>query len=156
MIYPNSLSRPSASGRFWLGVAEMTRELDSRFSDGIAVRVWWDPGHGRAPVTVRDAKTGQASRCRPVRERWTCSTTCTHSPPGAGSTRPGTGTRSPRTQPPEDTAGLALARGRRCVRSWAGSRRRGCGYCGRRPDRSAATPNRGSRVGFRKASIPAI
>ncbi len=38
----------------------MTRELDSRFSDGIDVRLLWDFDHGRVSVAVSDAKTGEA------------------------------------------------------------------------------------------------
>ena len=38
----------------------MTRELDSRFSDGIDVRLLWDSADGRVSVAVNDTKTGEA------------------------------------------------------------------------------------------------
>lgn len=38
----------------------MTRELDSRFSDGIDVRLLWDSDDGRVSVAVNDTKTGEA------------------------------------------------------------------------------------------------
>ena len=38
----------------------MTRELDSRFSDGIDVRLLWDSENGRVSVAVSDPKTGEA------------------------------------------------------------------------------------------------
>ena len=38
----------------------MTRELDSRFSDGIDVRLLWDSEDGRVLVAVSDTKTGDA------------------------------------------------------------------------------------------------
>jgi hypothetical protein len=37
-----------------------TRELDSRISDGIHVRLLWHSGDGRVSVAVDDVKTGQA------------------------------------------------------------------------------------------------
>jgi hypothetical protein len=36
------------------------RELDSRITDGIHVRLLWHPHDGRVSVTVNDAKTGEA------------------------------------------------------------------------------------------------
>jgi pterin-4a-carbinolamine dehydratase len=36
------------------------RELDSRISDGIHVRLMWDEHDGRVTVSVTDAKTGVA------------------------------------------------------------------------------------------------
>jgi hypothetical protein len=38
----------------------MTRELDSRISDGIHVRLLWHPEDSRVSVTVEDTKTGEA------------------------------------------------------------------------------------------------
>jgi hypothetical protein len=38
----------------------MIRELDSRISDGIYVRLLWHPDNGRVSITVDDAKTGEA------------------------------------------------------------------------------------------------
>jgi hypothetical protein len=38
----------------------MTRELDSRTSDGIHVRLLWDPIDDGVSVAVNDAKTGEA------------------------------------------------------------------------------------------------
>jgi hypothetical protein len=38
----------------------MIRELDSRISDGISVRLLWYPDNGRVSITVDDAKTGEA------------------------------------------------------------------------------------------------
>jgi hypothetical protein len=38
----------------------MTRELDSRVSDGIHVRLLWHACDGQVSVTVDDAKTGAA------------------------------------------------------------------------------------------------
>jgi hypothetical protein len=38
----------------------MIRELDSRISDGIHVRLLWYPDNGRVSITVDDAKTGEA------------------------------------------------------------------------------------------------
>jgi hypothetical protein len=37
-----------------------TRELDSRTSDGIHVRLLWHEGDGRVSVAVDDTKTGEA------------------------------------------------------------------------------------------------
>jgi hypothetical protein len=38
----------------------MIRELDSRASDGIHVRLLWHPDSGQVSITVDDAKTGEA------------------------------------------------------------------------------------------------
>ena len=38
----------------------MTRELDSRTSDGIHVRLLWHPDDARVSVAVHDTKTGDA------------------------------------------------------------------------------------------------
>jgi hypothetical protein len=43
------------------------RELDSRISDGIHVRLLWHPGDGHVSVAVHDDKTGDAFEL-PVRE----------------------------------------------------------------------------------------
>jgi hypothetical protein len=45
----------------------MTRELDSRTSDGIRVRLLWHPADGHVSVAVNDTKTGEAFEL-PVRE----------------------------------------------------------------------------------------
>jgi hypothetical protein len=37
-----------------------TRELDSRISDGIHVRLLWSPGDGQVSVAVNDSRTGDA------------------------------------------------------------------------------------------------
>lgn len=37
----------------------MIRELDSRLSDGIYVRLLWHPDNGQLSITVDDAKTGE-------------------------------------------------------------------------------------------------
>jgi hypothetical protein len=38
----------------------MTRELDSRLSDGIDVRLLWNSENGHVSVAVSDTKTGEA------------------------------------------------------------------------------------------------
>jgi hypothetical protein len=38
----------------------MIRELDSRISDGIYVRLLWHLDNGQVSITVDDAKTGEA------------------------------------------------------------------------------------------------
>jgi hypothetical protein len=43
------------------------RELDSRLSDGIQVRLLWHPRDSHVSVTVHDSKTGEAFEL-PVRE----------------------------------------------------------------------------------------
>jgi hypothetical protein len=40
--------------------SHLTRELDSRSSDGIDVRMLWNERTGRVTVAVADAKTGDA------------------------------------------------------------------------------------------------
>ena len=37
----------------------LPRELDSRSSDGIEVRLLWHPQHSRVSVSVEDTKTGE-------------------------------------------------------------------------------------------------
>jgi hypothetical protein len=44
-----------------------TRELDSRVTDGIQVRLLWHEGDGRVTVAVDDTKTGEAFEV-PVRD----------------------------------------------------------------------------------------
>jgi hypothetical protein len=46
---------------------QITRELDSRTSDGIEVRLLWHPHDARVSVAVHDTKTGEAFEL-PVRE----------------------------------------------------------------------------------------
>jgi hypothetical protein len=41
-------------------ITHLTRELDSRTSDGIEVRLLWSEHDGRVLVAVTDAKTGDA------------------------------------------------------------------------------------------------
>jgi hypothetical protein len=41
-------------------ITHLTRELDSRTSDGIEVRLLWNEHDGRVLVAVNDAKTGDA------------------------------------------------------------------------------------------------
>jgi hypothetical protein len=41
-------------------ITTVTRELDSRVSDGIHVRLLWHPHDARVSVAVHDAKTGDA------------------------------------------------------------------------------------------------
>jgi hypothetical protein len=52
--------RPSVPGPAQAGVPTMTRELDSRSSDGIDVRLLWDPQDDGVSVVVNDSKTGNA------------------------------------------------------------------------------------------------
>jgi hypothetical protein len=46
----------------------MIRELDSRISDAIYVRLVWHPDNGRVPITVDDTSTGEAFELA-IRER---------------------------------------------------------------------------------------
>jgi len=46
---------------------QSVRELDSRSSDGISVRLLWHPGQDRVSVAVTDTKTGDAFEL-PVRD----------------------------------------------------------------------------------------
>ncbi len=41
-------------------ILNLTRELDSRTSDGIEVRLLWNEHDGRVSVAVSDAKTGDS------------------------------------------------------------------------------------------------
>lgn len=50
MVYPHT----------HFGQAHSARELDSRSSDGIYVRLLWHPDDGHVSVAVNDAKTGEA------------------------------------------------------------------------------------------------
>lgn len=45
-------------------IPTLTRELDSRTSDGIRVRLLWHPRDGHASVAVEDTKTGEAFELR--------------------------------------------------------------------------------------------
>jgi hypothetical protein len=42
----------------------VTRELDSRISDGIHVRLLWHPADDHVSVAVHDSKTGEAFELR--------------------------------------------------------------------------------------------
>jgi len=55
------MNRTSNSGP---GVENLTRELDSRSSDGIEVLLLWHPQGGRVSVSVNDAKTGESFEVR--------------------------------------------------------------------------------------------
>lgn len=46
---------------------KMTRELDGRITDGIHVRLLWNPNDDRISVAVNDTKTGDAFEL-PVRD----------------------------------------------------------------------------------------
>ena len=45
----------------------MTRELEGRITDGIQVRLLWNPGDDRVSVAVNDTRTGDAFEL-PVRD----------------------------------------------------------------------------------------
>jgi hypothetical protein len=51
---------PTTADPFVDGPRPMIRELDRRRSDGIDVRLLWDPADDRIVVAVHDAKTGEA------------------------------------------------------------------------------------------------
>jgi hypothetical protein len=60
MVYPHvKYLGPSASGRPDAKEADVTRELDSRMSDGIHIRLLWRPVDGQVSVAVNDTKTGE-------------------------------------------------------------------------------------------------
>jgi hypothetical protein len=61
------ISRIGLPGPAQAGVGTMTRELDSRISDGIHVRLLWDPRDGRVSVALEDTKTSDAFEL-PVRD----------------------------------------------------------------------------------------
>ena len=77
----------------------MIRELDSRISDGIYVRLLWHPDNGRVSITIDDAKTGDAFELGSARgsERSTSTTTPTPMPPNA--------VTAARRRPPRLTSG---------------------------------------------------
>ncbi len=62
----------------------MTRELDSRTSDGIRVQLLWHPCDRPASFAVNDTKTGERSSWRSATATGhsTCSTTPTPTRPG--------------------------------------------------------------------------
>jgi hypothetical protein len=58
MVYPHvTYLRPAHADPAKEGRA-MIRELDSRITDGIFVRLLWHSDNGRVSITVDDAKTG--------------------------------------------------------------------------------------------------
>jgi len=60
MVYSNTFSATARlAGPAHEGTATRTRELDSRLSDGIHVRLLWHPQDGRVSVVVNDTKTGE-------------------------------------------------------------------------------------------------
>jgi hypothetical protein len=68
MVYPHvKYLGPAHPDRSNTRGEGMIRELDSRISDGIYVRLLWHIDNGRVSVTVDDAKTGEAFEL-PVRE----------------------------------------------------------------------------------------
>ena len=59
MVYPHIQYRdPGSPDLTPPTTTESTRELDSRVSDGIRVRLLWHPDHGHVSVTVEEAKSG--------------------------------------------------------------------------------------------------
>jgi hypothetical protein len=61
MVYPLITYRgPAYSDALDAHDPEGTRELDSRTSDGIHVRLLWHPEDGHVSVAVHDTKTGDA------------------------------------------------------------------------------------------------
>ena len=59
MVYPNVTCSAPPTGLPEAGMG-MTRELDSRTSDGIHVRLLWHRHDARVAVAVHDTKTGDA------------------------------------------------------------------------------------------------
>jgi hypothetical protein len=60
MVYPHvTYLGPAHADRSNDGSA-MIRELDSRISDGIFVRLLWHPDNGQVSITVDDAQAGEA------------------------------------------------------------------------------------------------
>jgi hypothetical protein len=60
MVYPHIEYRGSAyPGQLGAEASAFTRELDSRLSDGIRVRLLWHSGDGHVSVVVEDSKTGE-------------------------------------------------------------------------------------------------
>jgi hypothetical protein len=60
MVYPH-IQYPGAAYTDPIGseTTDGTRELDSRMSDGILVRMLWHPLDGHVSVAVEDTKTGE-------------------------------------------------------------------------------------------------
>ena len=60
MVYPHIEYRGAAyPDRLDAEVSASIRELDSRISDGIRVRLLWHSGDGHVSVAVEDSKTGE-------------------------------------------------------------------------------------------------
>jgi hypothetical protein len=72
-----------------------SRELDSRLSDGIHVRLLWHSGDGHVSVAVHDTKTGDAFEL-PVRDS-TRVLDVYHHPYAYAGERPGVGDSLPRS-----------------------------------------------------------
>ena len=61
MVYPHIQYRgPAYPGLLPSHRPASARELDSRLSDGIRVRLLWHPADGHVSVAVEDSKTGVA------------------------------------------------------------------------------------------------
>jgi hypothetical protein len=61
MVYPLiTYCGPAHSDHLDSDDSDDTRELDSRTSDGIHVRLLWHPADGHVSVAVQDTKTGDA------------------------------------------------------------------------------------------------
>jgi hypothetical protein len=61
MVYPHITYRGPAYSDLLHSTDEASpRELDSRVSDGIEVRLLWHPADGHVSVAVHDTKTGDA------------------------------------------------------------------------------------------------
>ena len=61
MVYPHVQYRgPAYPDRFQASATPSPRELDSRISDGMEVRLLWHPVDGQVSVAVHDSKTDKA------------------------------------------------------------------------------------------------
>jgi hypothetical protein len=60
MVYPNVTYLGPAHRPSQAKISAMRRELDTRTSDGIHVRLLWQPDDGRVLIAVLDTKTGEA------------------------------------------------------------------------------------------------
>ncbi|HET6870204.1 MAG TPA: hypothetical protein VFH80_30105 [Solirubrobacteraceae bacterium] len=61
MVYPHiQYQGPAHPDLLRDATPESPRELDSRLSDGIHVRLLWHPADGHVSVAVQDGKTGEA------------------------------------------------------------------------------------------------
>ena len=68
MVHSQIFNTPTRlAGPVHEGAAARTRELDSRTSDGIDVRLLWHPDGGHVSVVVNDTKSGEAFEL-PVRD----------------------------------------------------------------------------------------